>query len=308
MTSCRTSLFEDEQTAKLSAVYETTWASIEYEKPGTKEDVESKCAALTAMTSRMDSPAAHKLVGHRIATLKAVFSLVDAIEQHAKAQVPAGEDAEEKKPQDPKATLTFIWRCVRELKCVQDRLSKLSDENTKAIDAHIKQGEAVCKKLANAVVDSVMEAGGKDLQDLVAIAKGFDIPEDKESWMQLCAADMPWPDTKLILDKHLLPIQADKLNEAILLVSKHFGQYTDLISIHKAERDWSVCEKELQRARVCQACHKLAQAYAKGEDAGAIRRATRDEMAKLKRLGFAPAHLPGGMQVRIAAAMKGKLL
>ena len=144
------------------------------------------------------------------------------------------------------------------------------------------------------------------MQNMAAMAKGAEIPDGKDSWKQMCTADS-WSDVKLACEKHLLPVIAEAMNALIIKVGKHHQQYMDVCAKHQVERAWAECVAALQAARVFSSCHSLAKAYvANTEDLGAMRRITRDEMQKLKRLGFAATDFPAGMQARVSAAMKGK--
>lgn len=250
-------------------------------------------------------PACKKLLATRVAALRASRLLLEVLCVYKPGGAPVADGAEER---DASLDLTYISRYVKEMKTAKLELDKHAGEESAPLKDHIDLGESTCAVLADKVADKVAKTAESELAELTAMAKGAAVPEAVASWRDLCAAAEDWPAVKELLARHLLPVDEKKLSGLLTKLAGYHQQYTDVCSKHKVSKDWAACRDGLQAARVTIACRTMVQAYVSGGEASALRRTTREELAKLQRLGMLAKHLPVGLQARIAAAMKGKVI
>ena len=184
-------------------------------------------------------------------------------------------------------------------------------EDIGVLTIRISEAERQVGQLALSSLQEIVSEAEPTMKAMAELSKGHALDEGKDSWTDMLHADDDddsWEHFLAVAEKHLLPVEIGKMDELLQLCETSHGKYTDILSKHAEAKKWDSMNEALTKARTMQVCYCLVKGYAGKDNAATLRKLTKDQVGKLKRASVEPASLPKGLQIRITAAMKGKLL
>ena len=308
---------EEDQKA-LTEVFESIWTAIDNKCLAVSAHAAASCAALWQVKDRFTKKEQQSLAAHRIAAIKSAAMVVQLCEQIGKFPVGCGEEVAESLDVQAapdahalaKSRLVILSRHIDCLRLSKANLAKDKDDTT-WIDLHITQGSEVASKFAEAFIEGIKKAAANDIEKVARLGRGCSLSDaaqasDASGWS--CIKDETWPAFLATAEKHLLPTADSDLASAIQAAEAKQAEFAEVVGKHKIEQKWPEIDTAVRAAKITASALRLTKAYVGGGDAAALRKVTQQEGASLKKLKFAVTELPKGLQLQMAAAMKGSLI
>lgn len=286
---------------RLQSSEKTLAASINY-TPGDTTHMNAACACLKSITDRLGKEAQ----GRTQLRTEALQCLRLLLDETQKPPATIGGPAEE--PQrDAAADLAVVARTTKQLDGVMKKLKKMMpDEDFAEIQKVTVAAELHSKVLSAIALESIKLSAKDDMAKLKAFAKGC--ADGDESWTHKCVGVESWPEVLEIAKACLLPLDVAGMSAQIQAMEATHNKYNDIAAKLPEPAPWAEVVEALLAGRTTLACHSLFSAFDNGKDVSHMRKVTKEELGKLKRHGVKAADLPAGLQARIAAAYKGKIL
>ena len=209
-----------------------------------------------------------------------------------------------------KSRLVILSRHIDCLRLSKANLAKDKDDTT-WIDLHITQGSEVASKFAEAFIEGIKKAAANDIEKVARLGRGCSLSDaaqasDASGWS--CLKDETWPAFLATAEKHLLPTDDSVLASAIQAAEAKQAEFAEVVGKHKIQQKWPEIDIAVRAAKITASALRMTKAYVSGGDAAALRKVTQQEGASFKKLKFPVTELPKGLQLQMAAAMKGSLI
>ena len=174
----------------------------------------------------------------------------------------------------------------------------------------IVQAEEKLVLLAYSAIAYIKEGAATDMAELAVLSKGVK-HEDGKYWADGLVVSCSWEDVRGLAKVRLLPVDVGALEALVVTMETASQRFQDVAGQHKKGDGKTLdgIDELLMTAKLTISMHKLITAYTNEKlDIPQMRKITKDEQAKMRRIGAQVSMLPGGLQTRIAAAWKGRAM